>query len=207
VPWLSKAGVLWAMDEAPGVPPHLVAALVAVARYADENGRGAHPSALTVATIIRKSERNAKRDLAALRKLGLLIPGDQRIVKDIRPDRRPFVYDLPMSRGVADDISRTTHGVSQATARGVAQVPSGVSQVTPEEFPKNSGRRAAPDRAGGASANAQPKKTFWPCPGCNEAFTDEDLVDDENRRRAMEGDLWHVECMEEFEASHPEAGP
>jgi hypothetical protein len=118
--WLSKPAVLWALDEAPDVPAHLVAALVAVARYADENGRGAHPSALTVAAHIRKTERNAKKDLSELRQLGLLLSGDQRIVVSIRADRRPFVYDLPMARGVAQDTPSRGHGVSRATARGVA---------------------------------------------------------------------------------------
>lgn len=155
--WLSKAAVLWAMDEARGVPPHLVAALLAIARYADENGRGAHPSALTVAAIIRKSERNAKKDLAALRELGLLVPGDQRIVKDIRADKRPFVYDLPMPRGVA-------------------QGPSGVSQATPKEFLKNSRTRAPRDRAGGASASALANTENLPpqppCPYCGREISD-----------------------------------
>lgn len=157
--WLSKAAVLWAMDEAPDVPPHLFAALLAVARYADEHGRGAYPSAMTVAAIIRKSERNAKKDLAALRRLGLLLPGDQRIAKDIRGDKRPFVYNLPMpsdssARGDVCDTPSSGNGVSHTTARGVAQVSSGVSHTTPEEFLKNSGRRAPRARAGSAVAVA-----------------------------------------------------
>jgi hypothetical protein len=134
VTWLGKAAVLWALDEAPDVPPHLVAALIAVARYAGEDGRGAHPSAATIAAHIRKTERSAKKDLAELRELGLLLPGNPRIVAHVRADQRPAVYDLPVPRGVAHDTPSSPNGVSCATARGVAQGPDGVSHTTPEEI-------------------------------------------------------------------------
>jgi hypothetical protein len=153
--WISRTAVLWVMDEAPDVPVRLFAALVAVARYAGEDGRGAHPSAQTVADIIRKTERSAKKDLAALRKLGLLLPGDQRIARHIRADKRPFVYDLPMPRGVAQDTSSVSHGVSHRTGRGVAQVQNGVSHRTPEEVLKTSGIGARPD-ADAPHANLSP---------------------------------------------------
>lgn len=101
--WLGKAAVLWALDDAEGVPPHIVSTLVAVARYAGEDGRGAHPSALTVAGHTRKSESQAKRDLAKLEELKLIKRGNQRIVASIRADRRPTVYDLAMPRGSTHD--------------------------------------------------------------------------------------------------------
>jgi hypothetical protein len=91
--------VLWAMDEAPGVPAHLVSTLVAYARYADDDGRGSYPLAATVALRTRKTIWQARRDTAELERLGLLLPGDPGLVKNIRADRRPNVYDLPMSRG------------------------------------------------------------------------------------------------------------
>ncbi len=195
--WLSKRAVLWALDEAASVPPHLVSALIAVARYAGEDGRGAHPSALTVAGHIRKTERTAKKDLAELRQLGLLLPGDQRIVAAIRADKRPFVYDLPMPRGVAQDTPSTGHGVSHRT---------------PEEFLKNSSTRA---RADGAGAPPPPRPgtryTAPPCPVCGEPFSQEWLADPATRSMALAGDIIHEECREEdnrrYELAHPdEAG-
>jgi hypothetical protein len=147
------------------VPARLVSTLVAVAAFAGTDGRGAHPSAATVAMITRKTERNAKKDLAALRELGLLLPGDPRIVAHIRADRRPSVYDLPMPRGVAQDTPSSGHGVSHATARGVAESPNGVSHATPEEFLKNSGTARGRDRAGSADAGAP--RPPW-CGECDE---------------------------------------
>src|ERR1035441_7610959 len=99
--WLSKAAVLWALYEAPDVPARLVSTLIAVAVYAGEDGSGAYPSGATVAMLTRKSESQAKRDMAECERLGLLLPGDGRIVEDIRADRRPKVYDLPMPPGAA----------------------------------------------------------------------------------------------------------
>jgi Helix-turn-helix domain len=101
VTWLSKAAVLWVLDEAPDVPARLFSTLFAVARYAGEDGRGAYPSAAAVALHTRKSESQAKRDIAELEKLGLLRRGDPRIVAGIRAGRRPHVYDLPMARGAS----------------------------------------------------------------------------------------------------------
>ena len=159
--WLGQAAVLWVMDEAANVPPHLFGAMVTVARYADEHGRGAHPSALTVATIIRKTERGAKKDLATLRRLGLLVPGDQRLVKDIRADKRPFVYDLPMPglvdnspRGEPQDTPPNGHGVNHSSERGEPQVSSGVNHSSPKEDLKRSRARAR-DGAGAPGAASQ----------------------------------------------------
>jgi hypothetical protein len=165
VTWLSKAAVLWALDDAPDVPAHLVAALVAVARYTGEDGRGAYPSVATIAAHIRKSERGAKRDLAELHKLGLLLPGDLRIVKDIRADRRPGVYDLPMPRGDAGVTPPDGHGVTPMTARGDTHGRHGVTPASPEDLLKKSGTR------GRAGASAPP----W-CGQCHKAtrLTDED---------------------------------
>ena len=163
--WLSKPAVTWVLDDAPDVPAHLVAALLAVARYADQDGRGAHPSAATVAEVTRKSERQAKRDLAELVQRGLLARGDQRIVAHIRGDKRPAVYDLAMPRGDMHDTPPDGHGVTSMTARGDIQGRHGVSPMTPKEVQKTSGRRA---RANGADAPRAPApKPPW-CGGCDE---------------------------------------
>jgi hypothetical protein len=139
--------VLWVLDEAEGVPPSLVSTLLAVARYAGNDGRGAHPSATTVAAHTRKSESQAKRDLAALEKSGLLRRGNQRIVAYIRADRRPTVYDLPMPRGSTHDTPSEGNGVAPMHARGSTHAPNGVAPVLPEEVLKTSGNGAAADEA------------------------------------------------------------
>ena len=143
--WLGKAAVLWVLYEAPDVPAHLLSTLLAVAASTGADGKGAYISAATVAQLTRKTERTAKKDLAELTRLGLLLPGNQRIVAHIRSDRRPNVYDLPMPRGVAQDTPSSPNGVSHTTARGVVQGPNGVSHTTPEEILNRSriGARAA----------------------------------------------------------------
>jgi hypothetical protein len=140
--WVSKAAVAWVLYEAEDVPAHLLATLLAVAASTSEDGTGAWISAGTVAQLTRKTERNAKRDLAALRKLGLIMPGNQRLVAHIRADRRPFVYDLPMPRGGAHVTPSTGYGVAYTPARGGAESPNGVAHTSPKESLKNSGRRA-----------------------------------------------------------------
>jgi hypothetical protein len=113
------------MDEAPGVPDWLVSTLTAVARFADEDGRGAYPSAAAVAKITRKSRTQAGRNMAALAARGLLLPGDPGLVKDIRADRRPNVYDLPMPRGASGRTpQQSSRGASGRTpSRGPRGAP------------------------------------------------------------------------------------
>lgn len=166
--WLSKAAVLWALHEAPDVPARLVSTLIAIAAYASEDGRGAYPSAATVAAITRKSETQAKRDLAELEKRGLLAPGDGRIVKDIRADRRPNVYDLAMLRGAS---GRTPQGRLRGASggrTGCISLQNGVRPDAPEEVLKTSGIRAPRARAESADASAQPQTPtqYPPCPYC-----------------------------------------
>ena len=152
--WLSKPAIVWALYEAPDVPARLVSTLVAVAVYADADGCGAYPSGATVAMLTRKSESQAKRDIAELEKLGLLLPGDWRIVKDIRADRRPKVYDLPMPRGASErPPSRGSRGASGYRTGRIGEQNGGHPDA-PEEFLKNSGKGAPSARAGGAGAVA-----------------------------------------------------
>ena len=201
--WLSKPAVLWALHEAPDVPARLVSTLIAVAVYASADGRGAYPSAATIAAITRKSETQAKRDLAELEKRGLIAPGDGRTVKDIRADRRPNVYDLAMSRGASGRTPQERPRGASGNRTGCIPPQNGVRPDAPEEFLKNSGRRAPRARAEGADASAPetPPRRIWPCPQCGEGFTPEELADDGDRSSAEEGDLWHAGCLEEFRAS------
>lgn len=161
--WLSKPAVLWALDDAQGVPSHLVSTLVAVARYAGADGKGAHPSALTIAGHTRKSESQAKRDLAKLEELKLLKRGNQRAVAYIRADRRPTVYDLAMPRGSTHDTPSGSNGVAPMHGRGSTHASNGVAQVLPEEVLKTSGHGAAP--GGGAAAPCEHGEPRGPA-GC-----------------------------------------
>ena len=177
--WLGKAAVLWVLDEAHGVPPHLVSTLVAIARYAGADGRGAHPSATTVAFHTRKSESQAKRDIAALEKLSLLQRGDQSVVAYIRADQRPTAYDLPMPRGSTDDTPsgrnevapmtprEVDHGVAPMRERGSTRASNGVAPVLPEEILKRSRRSARGAASADAAPHAQPKP-----PWCGECSDD-----------------------------------
>jgi hypothetical protein len=187
--WISKTAVEWAVYDAPGVPAHLLSTLIVYATFAGTDGRGAHPSAATVAILTRKAERNAKKDITALVKLGLLVPGDPRIVAHIRVDRRPAVYDLPIPRGDAHDTPSSICGVTHRTARGDAQGPDGVMQASPEQVLKRTWTPRARDSARAPRARAQthtPRRAP-PCPDCGVCYTQEQLADDEFCREAMAG--------------------
>ena len=163
--WLSKAPVLWALYEAPDVPARLVSALVAVAAFADEDGRGAYPSAVTVAMLTRKSESQAKRDLAKLEELKLLKRGDRRITAHIRADRRPKVYDLAMPRGARRrPPSQSPRGAS-GDRTGRSSLQNGGRPDAPEEFLKNSGKRARDGAGAQSPPRAEPPDPPW-CGEC-----------------------------------------
>ena len=178
--WLGKTAVLWALHDAPGVPARLVSTLIAVAAYADSDGRGAYPSGATIAAITRKSESQAKRDIAELEKLGLLRPGDERIVKDIRPDRRPKIYDLPLdisrgasgrtpvaeSRGASERPPPTGPRGASGYRTGRIQLQNGGRPDAPEEFLKNSGIARDGASADGARTNAPGNPSAACCPYC-----------------------------------------
>ena len=208
--WLSVPAVLWAMDDAHGVPPggvpaRLRSTLFAVARYADEDGRGAYPSARQVAWITGKSVAQVKRDMAGLAGLGVLLPGDPGLVKDIRADRRPKVYDLAMPRGAS---GRTPSGEPRGASR---RAPSGASRGAsgagtgrmglqngahldePKEVLKTSGTArgrvgATAPRTAAPRAQDQTPRIAPPCPDCGEPYTAAQLADDEFYRLAMGGD-------------------
>jgi hypothetical protein len=144
--WVSVPAVAWALDRAPDVPASMVSTLVAVARHANQDGRNAHPAVDTIARATRKSERQVQRDLARLRSLGLLLPGDPRAVAHLPADRRPAVFDLPLrlARGDVDDTPQSERGDAHDTSRGDVDDatgchprPSGVTPMTPKESLKN----------------------------------------------------------------------
>lgn len=95
---MSVQALTWALEDAPDVPPHLVATLLGLANHADRDGRGAYPSQATLARYARKAERNVRADLRGLETRGLIRRGDQRYTAHLPPDRRPTVWDLAMER-------------------------------------------------------------------------------------------------------------
>lgn len=56
----------------------------------------ARPIARTRTTMAGKSEKQARRDVARLRELGLIVPGDQSLADHLPPGQRPTVYDLAL---------------------------------------------------------------------------------------------------------------
>jgi hypothetical protein len=192
------------MDEAPGVPSRLRSALFAVARYADEDGRGAYPSAAQIAWITGKSRPQATRDMADLAALGVLLPGDPGLVKDIRADRRPNVYDLAMPRRASERTSsaeprrasRRTSSAEPRRASGdrTACIPpqTDVHLDAHEEVLKTSrtarGVGAHAPRAAPRARQTQTPRHAPPCPECGTPYTAGQLADDEFYRAAMGGD-------------------
>lgn len=139
-PWVGRDAVCWVLDDAPGLPGKLVATLLAVARHAGEDGRNSCAHVSTLAYETRKSIRQVQRDLAELRKIGLLLPGDASIAADFPIDRRPEVYDLPihLKRGDICDTPVPERGDVHVTSRGDAHDatgchvrPDGVTPTSP----------------------------------------------------------------------------
>ena len=127
---MSYEAIGWVLRDAPDVPSQCVSVLIGLAEHADKRGRGAYPSAATLATYARKSERQVRYDLALLGDAKLIRPGDQMLVKKYPPNRRPVVYDLAVER------SRPAPGMQsiapQETEPGV-QSGSGVQPSAPRQ--------------------------------------------------------------------------
>jgi hypothetical protein len=70
--------------------------LIAIASHAGEDGCGSRAAATTIAAEAGKSVEQVRKDIRALRGLGLLLLGDQRLVEHLPAGRRPVVYDLPL---------------------------------------------------------------------------------------------------------------
>ncbi|MFI2664170.1 HNH endonuclease [Micromonospora carbonacea] len=85
----------WVMDQAPA-PAALVGVLLVIARCCDDDGRGSAQTVAVIAEKAGKSEGQARRDIARLRELGLLLLGDQSLVDHLPNGQRPTVYDLPI---------------------------------------------------------------------------------------------------------------
>lgn len=107
-----------------GLDPYELRLLMMVADWTGDDGKGFAKSAKTIASQLHMSERTVHNKLRSLREKGFLRYGNQHIVDDIAPNRRPKVYDmhLPKQRG---------------------------ERNAPQEIkPKNRGERNAPQKTG-----------------------------------------------------------
>ncbi|MFC4087619.1 MULTISPECIES: helix-turn-helix domain-containing protein [Micromonospora] len=95
---MSLEAIVWALHDAPDVPPSCLAVLLGLANHAHSDGRGAHPSQERLAHYARKSVRSVRNDLAELQRRGLIRRGDQRHPAFVPADRRPVVWDLAIER-------------------------------------------------------------------------------------------------------------
>jgi hypothetical protein len=131
---------------APDVPPAVLSTLLLMCSQADtDNEVGVPREWLEIAT--RKSESQVKRDLRELRKLGLIVRGDQRKVAYLPRNQRPVVYRLCLERidpiralyfsGIPGDLERYRdihRGVTNdppVENGGVTSDPPGGSPTTP----------------------------------------------------------------------------
>lgn len=141
---MSTQAVAWALDarQTGPITPDVRLVLVALADYANPEGRGAWPSTSTLAERLGISTRAIKRSLSQLRDRGFIAPGDQELVSHIRGDRRPTVYDVALhgiqvvivATGESLDLAgepyrEEAHGETAPSPRAVA--PRRDSTVTP----------------------------------------------------------------------------
>ena len=135
---MSIQSMVWALEQQEIKDSTCRHVLLCLANYAGSDGRGAFPSALTLAVDTGLSERTVRYKLDALESAGLIRRGNQSIAAAYidRHDRRPVVYDLIEKRGAADaprsergadedatGCSSEQNGVQMKTERGAAAAP------------------------------------------------------------------------------------
>lgn len=107
-----------------GLDPYELRLLMMVADWTGDDGKGFAKSAKTIASQLHMSERTVHNKLRSLREKGFLRYGNQHIVDDIAPNRRPKVYDMHLPKN-----------------RGERNAPQKIK-------PKNRGERNAPQKTG-----------------------------------------------------------
>lgn len=107
-----------------GLDPYELRLLMMVADWTGDDGKGFAKSAKTIASQLHMSERTVHNKLRSLREKGFLRYGNQHIVDDIAPNRRPKVYDMHLPK-----------------QRGERNAPQKIK-------PKNRGERNAPQKTG-----------------------------------------------------------
>lgn len=158
---MSVQAMAWVLDGAPDLPAHLVGTLMAIANAADSGGHNAWPSQETIGRQARKTVRAVRKDLAQLELLGLIRRGDQRIVMHIRPDRRPVVWDIPLSATAGTAVPA---GTSRPVVGGRT---TGTTVPTTRHEPINPPH---PPQAGGAACRHRRPRPG--CPACEDRMCD-----------------------------------
>jgi hypothetical protein len=135
---MSIQSMTWALEQRLVSDPTCRHVLLCLANYADKEGRGAFPSAASLAADTGLSERTIRYKLDSLESLGAIRRGNQAIAAAYidRHDRRPVVYDVVSNRGAADapreerganedatGCSSQQSGVQMKTERGAAAAP------------------------------------------------------------------------------------
>ena len=115
----------WVIDDAP-VPTALFPVLMVIARRCDENGRGSYQSVPTIAEKTGKSSDQVRRDIRDLKKLGLLLPGDDALVNHIDPWKRPQVYDVPLHISGTKPVKESRNKTGVASQGGGMDAPPGM---------------------------------------------------------------------------------
>lgn len=93
--WQATSWALW-QAEPRSYQEKLV--LCILAERSDKDGKGAYPSKTTIADGLGISDpRRVRRVLKQLERDGLIRKGDQSEASDIPANKRPMVYDLPIT--------------------------------------------------------------------------------------------------------------
>ena len=92
--------MLWALDQRLITDQAARHVLIALARYADPDGRRAFPSTKRIESDTGLSERSVRMKLDLLEREGAIKPGDQAAAHFRRADRCPKVYDLALGLGL-----------------------------------------------------------------------------------------------------------
>ncbi len=108
--------MIWALEEAPDVPPQCVGTLMGLANHADKRGRGAYAGQKLLAEYARKSDRQVRTDLTRLQETGIIRRGDQSLAAHIPADCRPVVFDLALERKCAS-ARKSASARNQASSR------------------------------------------------------------------------------------------
>ncbi|AZC51796.1 Primosomal protein I [Pseudomonas chlororaphis subsp. piscium] len=183
---MSIQSMVWALEQQDIKDSTCRHVLLCLANYAGSDGRGAFPSALTLANDTGLSERTVRYKLDALESAGLIRRGNQSIAAAYidRHDRRPVVYDMIEKRGAcgaprderganedATGCSSEQNGVHLATERGAAAAPnpSSIRQLSVNKPIK--GADAPEKKAKGKSAKFDPL-TAKPANASEKAWTD-----------------------------------
>ncbi len=137
---MSVQAMTWALEQRFITDPTARHVLLCLSNYADKTGRGAFPSAKSLAADTGLSERTVRYKLDHLQQMGAIRLGNQAIAAAYidRHDRRPVCYDLALDRGAADAPRPSERGANEDTT-GCSSQQNGVQFTT--------------ERGAGAAAN------------------------------------------------------